>query len=106
MVSEETQTSASTNIKTVELIFVHGLGGSSKETWTHSISNEFWPSWLQEDNRFNNVRISTFGYDANFTNVLTPQNALGIPEFANQLLDSLDLHFNNYGDVVTSNITG
>ena len=86
----------------MELIFVHGLGGSAKETWTHANSNGFWPSWLHEDNRFDNVRISTFGYDANFKNVLAPQNALGIADFAKQLLDSLDLHFHKYGDVVSS----
>lgn len=83
----------------VELIFVHGLGGSAKATWTHE--NGFWPSWLHEDNRFDRVRISTFGYDANFRNVLTPQNAMGIPDFATQLLDSLDVHFHKHGDVVS-----
>src|SRR5438552_2831535 len=73
----ETQTFPS-NTKIVELIFVHGLGGSAKDTWTHAHSHGFWPDWLHEDSRFNNVRISTFGYNANFKNVLAPQNALGI----------------------------
>jgi hypothetical protein len=85
----------------VELIFVHGLGGSAKDTWTHAESKGFWPSWLHDDNRFDNVRISTFGYDANFKNVFAPQNALGITDFAKQLLDSLDVHFHKYGDVVS-----
>jgi len=101
-VTGETQTSPSLNTKTVELIFVHGLGGSAKETWTHPDSNGFWPDWLHDDNRFSNVRISTFCYNANFKNVLAPQNALGIADFAKQLLDSLDLHFNKYRDVVSS----
>ena len=88
--------------KTVELIFVHGLGGSARQTWTHEDTNRFWPSWLHEDDRFNNVRISTFGYDANFERILAPQNALGISDFAKQLLDSLDGHFSKYGEVVSS----
>ena len=89
--------------KAVDLIFVHGLGGSAKETWTHANTNGFWPSWLHEDTRFDYVRISTFGYNANFKNVLAPQNALGIADFAEQLLDSLDGHFHKYGNVVSYN---
>lgn len=91
------------NTKSVELVFVHGLGGSAKETWTHADTKEFWPSWLHEDSRFDNVRISTFGYDANFTNVFATKNALGITDFASQLLDSLSLHFHKYGDVISFN---
>jgi hypothetical protein len=87
---------ASLSTKTVELIFVHGLGGSAKDTWTHADTNGFWPVWLHDDNRLNNVRISIFGYNANFKNVFAPQNALGIADFAKQLLDSLDLHFGKY----------
>ena len=89
--------------KAVDLVFVHGLGGSAKETWTHANTNGFWPSWLHEDTRFDYVRISTFGYNANFKNVLAPQNALGIADFAEQLLDSLDGHFHKYGNVVSYN---
>lgn len=81
-----------TNIKKVSIVFVHGLGGSVKETWTHNPSNTFWPTLLHEDDRFANARILTFGYDANFTNIFTANNVLGITDFANQLLDALDLH--------------
>jgi hypothetical protein len=97
--TDDTQTFPSVNTTTVDLIYVHGLGGSAKETWTHAVSKGFWPDWLHEDSRFDNVRISTFGYDANFKNVLVPQNALGITDFAYQLLESLDLHFHKYNDV-------
>ena len=98
-VTEETPTSPSTT-KVLELVFVHGLGGSAKDTWTHANSG-FWPSWLHEDGKFHNVRISAFGYDADYKNVFAARNALGITDFANQLLDSLDLHFHKYGDVAS-----
>lgn len=85
----------------IELIFVHGLGGSRMGTWTHPGSNAFWPSWLHDDTQFSNVRISTFGYDSEFKNIRKPQNALGIADFANQLLNSLDVHVQKHGEVET-----
>jgi len=27
------------------IIFVHGLGGSAKGTWTDPHTNSFWPTW-------------------------------------------------------------
>ena len=86
---------------TVNLIFVHGLGGSAKDTWTHS-SHAFWPTLLNEDDRFANARILTFGYAANFKNVLAPKNTLGIADFAKQLVHALDLFFDKYGSDVRS----
>ena len=88
-----------TNVTTVYVVFVHGLGGSATETWTHYPSNTFWPTLLHEDDRFANIRVSTFGYDANFGNIFAPKNALDISDFAKQLLDALDLHYEKYGDV-------
>ena len=88
-----------TGTKIVSIVFVHGLGGSAKETWTHYPSKIFWPTLLHEDDRFANVRISTFGYDADFKNIFAAKNVLGIPDFAKQLLDVLDLHYDEYGDV-------
>src|SRR5579859_671810 len=55
--------------KPVNLIFVHGLGGSSAGTWTHHTTKAFWPALLGEDPRFDNVRIATYGYDANYSNI-------------------------------------
>jgi hypothetical protein len=83
----------------IDVIFVHGLGGSSRGTWTHPESGGFWPEWLQEKSGLENVRISTFGYDANWGNITAPSNGLGIADFARQLLDALDLHYVNYGNV-------
>ena len=86
---------------TVDVIFVHGLGSSATETWTHCPSNTFWPTLLHEDDGFANVRVLTFGYDANFGNIFAPKNTLDISDFAKQLLDALDLHYDKYGDVST-----
>ena len=83
----------------VSIIFVHGLGGSATGTWIHSVSKTFWPTLLHKDDRLMNARISTFGYDANFNNILAAKNALGIADFASQLLDALDLHYDEYGNV-------
>jgi hypothetical protein len=88
-----------TNVPTVNVIFVHGLRGSTTETWTHYPSKTFWPTLLGEDEGFENVRVSTFGYDSNLGNIFTPKNALDISDFAKQLLDALDLHYEIYGDV-------
>lgn len=77
---------------TVELIFVHGLDGGSWRTWTSTSTGAFWPDWLRNHEGFENVRIASFGYDANYS-VISARIQLGIPEFANQLLDELDLHY-------------
>jgi len=63
---------------------------------------------LHEDDGFANVRVltlgvrvSTFGYDANFGNIFAPKNTLDISDFAKQLLDARDLHYSKYGNVST-----
>jgi hypothetical protein len=81
----------------IDVIFVHGLGGSSRGTWTHPKSG-FWPTWLQEKSGLENVRISTFGYDANW-DITKRSNALGIADFARKLLLALDLHYTTFRDV-------
>jgi len=84
----------------INIIFVHGLGGSAKETWTHPETKEFWPTWLQSEEGLENTRIMTFGYDSYYKNIFAPSNVLGIADFAEQLLDALDLHFAKYGNVL------
>lgn len=78
----------------VQIIFVHGLGGSKRGTWTHSKS-EFWPDWLHDENGLEGVRILAFGYNSGFKPV-APNNNLSIPIFADQLLDDVnDLRYRN-----------
>ncbi|KAL5352746.1 hypothetical protein ACLOAV_002694 [Pseudogymnoascus australis] len=50
----------------IDFIFVHGLGGNSRKTWTKSsLQSNFWPEeWLSKDPAFKNVRIHSYGYDS------------------------------------------
>jgi hypothetical protein len=49
------------------VVFVHGLTGGLKKTWTHE-DGTFWPQDLLP-NDFPKARIMTFGYDADITHV-------------------------------------
>ncbi|KAH7118589.1 hypothetical protein B0J13DRAFT_651721 [Dactylonectria estremocensis] len=46
-----------------DIVFVHGLTGNRETTWTHSSSGVFWPTHLLRAD-VPNMRILTFGYDA------------------------------------------
>lgn len=50
----------------IDFIFIHGLGGNSRKTWTKSsLQSNFWPEeWLPKDPAFKNVRIHSYGYDS------------------------------------------
>ncbi|CAF3506030.1 unnamed protein product [Fusarium graminearum] len=51
----------------IDLIFVHGLGGNSRKTWSKSSAgrSQFWPEeWLSKDPAFRNVRLHSYGYDS------------------------------------------
>lgn len=83
--------------KRVQIIFVHGLGGSKRGTWTDS-KGKFWPSWLGEEAGFENVRTVLYGYRANI-NPWGPNTNSSIQTFANQLLDQMDKLSFRYGSV-------
>jgi hypothetical protein len=77
----------------IQIIFLHGLGGSKRGTWTHDPSGECWPLWLRNEKGFESVRLALFGYDANM-NVAAPNTNLNVRIFANQLLfDMEQLHY-------------
>ena len=67
-----------------DIVFVHGLGGSSFRTWSwdRDVDN-FWPKWLSRDVQLCRFRIFTFGYNANFKG---PHTGLSIMDFAKDLL--------------------
>ena len=71
----------------VDLIFVHGLRGGSRKTWTKSGDpSRYWPKeWLPYDEAFQDVRIHSFGYDSNWGK----KSILGIHDFANALLNAV-----------------
>lgn len=70
-----------------DIVFVHGLGGSSRGTWSWSRETDsFWPTWLsEEDEMLAKFRMSTFGYAAKFRDSNAPEN-LDIVDFAQDLL--------------------
>lgn len=68
----------------LDLIFVHGLGGTSKGTWSWERDPvNFWPPWLGGDIELSKTRIFTFGYNASFSGQYTTFNIL---DFAKDLL--------------------
>lgn len=69
-----------------DLIFVHGLGGGSHNTWrAHGDSALYWPEWLPTEEDFRDVRIHSFGYNSNWDK----ESILGIHDFARSLLGSI-----------------
>jgi hypothetical protein len=70
-----------------DMVFVHGLGGGSRSTWTRSSDPTlFWPQeWLPQDPGFKDVRIHSFGYNSNWDK----ESTLNIHDFAKSLLGSI-----------------
>ncbi len=72
--------------RTIDLIFVHGLGGTSRLSWSYdrNLAN-FWPKeWLPLEPGFKDARILTFGYNANFMS--QTKDLFNISDFAKDLL--------------------
>lgn len=70
-----------------DLIFIHGLGGGSRSTWSKNHDpNLYWPQeWLPKDAGFRDVRIHSFGYSSNWGK----QSTLTIYDFAKSLLGEI-----------------
>lgn len=68
----------------IDLVFVHGLGGTSIGTWSWNRDPaNFWPLWLVNDRDLSRSRIFTFGYDAG---LMGSSTVLGILDFVKDLL--------------------
>ena len=68
----------------LDLVFVHGLGGTSTRTWSFERDPaNFWPPWLGQDSDLSRTRIFTFGYNASVAGQFTSLNML---DFAKDLL--------------------
>lgn len=83
------------NSQKVDIVFVHGLGGTSRKTWSKNGDPElFWPlKFLPLEPYICLTRIFTFGYNANFRaagNVTT-----SVLDFAKDLLFDLKFAKNN-----------
>lgn len=76
--------------RAVDIIFVHGLGGSSRLTWSKNYRLEFcWPlKFLPHEPDISEARILTFGYNANFRPG-SGKNKTSILDFAKDLLYEL-----------------
>ncbi|KAI4093207.1 MAG: hypothetical protein LQ344_003034 [Seirophora lacunosa] len=78
----------------VDFIFVHGLRGGSRKTWSASDDpSHFWPKeWLPTDPRFKHVRLHSFGYNADWGE--KKGSVLNIHDFGRGLLG--DIHTSPY----------
>jgi hypothetical protein len=68
------------------IVFVHGLNGHPKDTWTHPTTHFFWPWEVQK--HIEGVRTLVYGYDAD----ISPQfgtNLIRIKALAAGFLSSL-----------------
>ena len=67
-----------------DIIFVHGLGGTSQRTWSYERDPDyFWLPWLFSEPELSRFRIFTFGYNANWKGAGT---VVSIADFAKDLL--------------------
>ncbi len=74
------------NSPTVDIIFVHGLGGTSQKTWSRNRDPKlFWPrEWLPFEPEIGTARVLSFGYNANFASA--GRDIFNIADFAKDLL--------------------
>jgi hypothetical protein len=74
----------------VDIVFVHGLGGSSRLSWSKNHNLElFWPlKFLPFEPDINEARLLTFGYNANFRSG-SGKNKTSVLDFAKDLLYDL-----------------
>lgn len=81
-----------------DIIFVHGLGGSSRRTWSWEHRREvFWPAWIHDEEGLSRFRVFSYGYNANFRG---SKNTLSILDFSKGLL----VRMKTYGHGVVENI--
>ncbi|KAK1634966.1 hypothetical protein BDP81DRAFT_55296 [Colletotrichum phormii] len=74
----------------VDFVFVHGLRGGSRKTWSKSEDPlHFWPKeWLPRDTDFKHVRIHSFGYNSDWSQ--PHDTVLNVHDFGKSLLGALD----------------
>jgi protein SERAC1 len=71
---------------TLDIIFVHGLGGSRKETWeVDGDASKYWPLWIYQD--VQDANVWALEYPASMFG--TSDGSLLIPDRAKQVLDLL-----------------
>jgi hypothetical protein len=73
-------------IPLIDFIFVHGLRGGSRKTWSKTKDPyHFWPKvWLSRDPDFKHARIHSFGYDSDWGS--GKDSVLNVHDFGKALL--------------------
>ena len=73
----------------IDFIFVHGLRGGSRKTWSQTESpTHYWPKeWLPLEPGFKNVRIHSFGYNSDWGE--RKGSSLTIHDFGQALLGDM-----------------
>jgi hypothetical protein len=75
------------NNVSIDLVFVHGLGGHPISTWSKQGSGTNWVTdFLPKDPFFEYTRILSFGYNSHFREARAARN---VPKFARDLLREL-----------------
>lgn len=76
-------------IVAADLVFVHGLGGGSRKTWSYSLDRyHYWPqSWLANDPDFSDMRIHSYGYNSDWGE--RQESIMSIRDFAQSLVGEL-----------------
>lgn len=74
----------------MEIILLHGLGGTSHSTWTwHDGEHYFWPTLFKDDPELQLARVWTYGYDAAISARFVEKSIVDVPDFALELLRAL-----------------
>ena len=69
-----------------DIVFVHGLTGDLKDTWTHT-NGEYWPGWLAHD--FPTVNVYSAGYDSGIFASFVKGGGASLADRATILLDRI-----------------
>jgi pimeloyl-ACP methyl ester carboxylesterase len=75
------------------IIFVHGVLGDSKSTWTNPETHAYWPELLTKDTTFDHYNVYVYGF---------PSPIVGVSYTIDELADNMRLVLNR-ADVLTHN---
>ncbi|KAH8900374.1 hypothetical protein GQ53DRAFT_835436 [Thozetella sp. PMI_491] len=72
----------------IDIVFIHGINGSPQTTWMYRRGDDsyYWPWELQ--NFFGNIRVVTYGYDADI-GIGLEKNLVRVQDLANNLIRDL-----------------
>lgn len=66
------------------IVFVHGVVGDSRDTWTNAQTGSYWPALVRDDSTFSDANVWVFGYSSPKV-----EKAQNIEELARKLGDEL-----------------